>query len=339
MILHKVPELQVLDIHADKLRIGEFAFDVKKGLGRNKKYLLPKYFYDEIGSQLFEEITRQPEYYLTGTEANIIREYSNQISNVIGEDKISLVEFGSGSSTKTRILLERILAKQRDGYYFPIDISQDFLRLTVNELSADFPRLTTVGIAENYIDGVDRINEYISKNANCIPEKKLILFLGSSIGNFDQEEARDFLQNVRKRIGHDDYFLVGFDLKKEEQILTAAYNDKAGVTEKFNLNILSRINRELGGDFDLDAFSHFAFYNNDKSRIEMHLVSKKKQKVHLSKTDTTFILEKDEKIHTENSYKYTVEEIDVLADRCGFKIREHFQDQRKWFDLALMRPV
>lgn len=337
MVLRK--ELQVLDIHADKSRLAEFAFDVKKGLGRNNKYLLPKYFYDKIGSQLFEEITRQPEYYLTGIETDIIRQYSNQIFSVIGEGKISLVEFGSGSSTKTRILLENILAKERHGYYFPIDISSDFLKQTVNELSTDFPHLTTVGIAENYIDGIDRINECISRNRSCIPEKKLVLFLGSSIGNFDPKEARDFLQNVRKRIGHDDYFLVGFDLKKEEQILTAAYNDKARVTEKFNLNILSRINRELGGDFDLDAFSHLAFYNNDESRIEMHLVSKKKQHVYLPDTYTTFIFEKDEKIHTENSYKYTIEDIDVLADKCEFKIQDHFQDHRKWFDLALMRPA
>ncbi len=226
----------------------EFARDVLEGLARRPRMLSPKYFYDETGSDLFEEITRQPEYYLTRTEASLLRRWAPSISELVGDD-VSLVELGSGSSAKTTILLESLLEKYRRLRYLPIDISESILHETASELDRRYPALEVTPIASQYESGLSRASVLIGEETGA--GSMLVLFLGSSIGNLEPEESIDFLARVRKKLGEKDRLLVGFDLVKADEILEAAYNDEAGVTARFNLNLLARINRELGGEFDL----------------------------------------------------------------------------------------
>jgi dimethylhistidine N-methyltransferase len=316
----------------------EFACDVKEGLERTKKKIKSKYFYDHIGSQLFEKICLQPEYYLTRTELAMLDKYSREIMKLHDHHHISILELGSGSSTKTRIMLKCILKKQNQLYYFPIDISHTILYEAADKLSNEFSGLYTIGIFSDYIEGVRKVSDLISSKDD-IPKTKLILFLGSSIGNFEPKEAISFFRAIRARMENHDSFLVGFDLHKDPKILEAAYNDKAGITAKFNLNILARINRDLGGKFDLGAFSHYSFYNENKKRIEMYLISKNNQKVHIHGIGKTFTFKENERIHTENSYKYTLEQIRLLAKESNFKVKGNFIDEKKWFDLALLSPA
>jgi dimethylhistidine N-methyltransferase len=175
-------------------------------------------------------------------------------------------------------------------------------------------------------------------NNDDISYTKLVLFLGSSIGNFELIEARSLLRSVRQRLNASDFLLVGFDLQKDESVLSAAYNDKAGITAKFNLNLLARINRELGGNFELEKFEHYAFYNHEQNRMEMHLISKIDQQLYIGALGKTFSLKKGESIHTENSYKYSVNQIVALAEDCGFGIEKNFTDKKRWFNLALLSP-
>jgi dimethylhistidine N-methyltransferase len=321
--------------------IQEFAQDVFLGLDAKPKYLKPKYFYDYTGSQLFEEICYQPEYYLTRTEAAILEEYSPQIARMLTQGSngsSAMIELGSGSSLKTRILLQPFLqTKRKSLYYLPIDISHSILQNTVERLSREFPRLKVIGLVTNYFDGIQKANELIS-NEN-ISAQMTIVFLGSSVGNFELKEAESFLNVLADRLSKEDSLLIGFDLHKNEKILNAAYNDFAGITAKFNLNILARINRELGGEFDPCLFKHHGFYNKEKRRIEMHLVSTCKQQVHIKEIDKTFDFEEGESIHTENSYKHTIRQIDALAKTSNLKVRKHFTDRNRWFDVALFERV
>lgn len=316
--------------------INEFASDVKEGLSCSRKNLQSKYFYDKVGSYLFEQICLQPEYYITRTEADILREKSSDIAKICPSD-ISIVELGSGNSCKTRILFEQILGKQSLLYYFPIDVSHSVLLESVQKLSSDFPRLHPIGISSDYVNGIDKATELITTQYH-VPCRKLILFLGSSIGNLEPTKVVSFLSMIRDRMEKEDILLVGFDLQKEHSILNAAYNDKAGMTEKFNLNLLTRINRELGGDFDIKKFSHHAFYNDEKGRVEMHLVSKADQQIYIREIEKSFEFKEGESIHTENSYKYSLGQIQILAENSGFELMMNFFDKRKWFDLALLSP-
>jgi L-histidine Nalpha-methyltransferase len=319
--------------------IHQFAKDAEFGLSASSKYLKPKYFYDYSGSELFEEICLQPEYYLTRTEAGILETYSSNIAGMMHDDKANaIIELGSGSSLKTRILLQPFLqTKQKCVYYFPIDISHSILQDTVKMLSSELPELEVIGISANYLDGIDKANQFISHEN--ISSQRIIVFLGSSIGNFEPDEAESFLKILADRLNKEDLLLIGFDLHKDKKLLNAAYNDSAGTTAKFNLNILHRINRELGGEFDPRLFKHYAFYNKHKRRIEMHLISTCKQLVHIREIDKTFYFEEGESIHTENSYKYTLKQIDALAKRCNLKVKNHFTDRNRWFDLAVFEQV
>lgn len=317
--------------------IDEFAYDVNEGLSCQKKNLKSKYFYDKLGSYLFEQICLQSEYYITRTEAEILREKSAAIARMCPSD-ISIVELGSGSSCKTRILFEHILKQQNFLYYFPIDVSHSILLESVQKISLDFSNLHAIGISSDYADGIDKATELITTQYH-IPSRKLILFLGSSIGNFELTKAKSFLNMLKDRMQKEDLLMVGFDLKKDHAILNAAYNDKAKMTEKFNLNLLVRINRELGGEFDIRNFSHHAFYNHDQGRMEMHLVSKANHQVRIKVIDKSFQFTKGESIHTENSYKYSLEQIQNLAKSSGFELKMNFLDKREWFDLALLSPI
>jgi L-histidine N-alpha-methyltransferase len=320
----------------------DFAADVERGLAAQSKYVSPKYLYDEVGSQLFEQICLQPEYYLTRTEASILNKHAPVISKLLGSN-IEIIELGSGSSSKTAILLSYLSLQKKRIYYFPIDISSSILMESTRRLKSQFPNISIIGIRSDYDLGIDKA---AAAAAGCmsaernqeIPDMKLVLFLGSSIGNFELIEARSLLGSVRKKLHTNDLLLVGFDLQKDESVLNAAYNDKAGITAKFNLNLLARINRELDGNLELGKFEHHAFYSREQQRMEMHLVSKTNQQLYIGALGKTFAIRKGESIHTENSYKYTLNQIAALADDCSFTLEKNFMDKNRWFNVALLSP-
>ena len=316
----------------------DFAKEIKNGLGRKKKRLNPKFFYDKIGSELFEQICVQPEYYLTITEYKIIIDNINSLLKYYDNKDICIIELGSGSSKKTKILLNYFLKKQ-DGnlHYFPIDISQEMLYKSSLKLQSDLPKIINHPIVSDYFEGIATVTKFIGSQNN-IPNKKLILFLGSSLGNFEPKGAITFLRSLRENIKKEDSLLIGFDLQKKKNILEAAYNDVEGITAKFNLNILERINKELNGEFDLENFEHLAYYNQVKNRIEMHLISKMKQKVKINNLNQVFDFEKGETILTENSYKYTLKSIEQLANKSNLRVERNFVDKNEWFNLALLTP-
>jgi L-histidine Nalpha-methyltransferase len=317
----------------------DFEQDIKEGLGsRNQKRIKPKYFYDTEGSHLFEKICVQPEYYPSRVEAAILRRYSKRMTCTQANDEISIIELGSGSSTKTRILLQEVLSRQSSLFYFPIDVSKAILCETTNKLSADFRNLRTIGISSDYTDGVEQATSLISADAQ-IPDRKLIVFLGSSIGNFEPQESISFLRNLRSKMDENDNLLIGIDLHKDKKVLEAAYNDEKGITARFNLNLLTRINRELRGEFDLNSFVHRAFYNSFDERVEMHIVSTKDQQVYVGRLNQTYSFDKNETIHTENSYKYSSEQIRQMAEEGEFVIKGNYFDTKKWFNVVLFSPA
>lgn len=313
----------------------QFANDVREELKAERKFIKPKYFYDTNGSELFEEICRQPEYYPTRTEASILQTYSPDIAKTHGSRSLAVLELGSGSSEKTRVLLKALLGEQKFLHYLPIDISESMLRQTARRISGEFHGISVTAIPADYYDGIAKACQLLSSTT---VGAKLILFLGSSIGNFEPQEAEHFLRVVGEQMGGDDSIMIGFDLHKPKSVLERAYNDRAGVTEKFNLNVLAKINKELDGEFDVSSFGHNAFYNETFRRIEMHLVSKRRQSVHVGRIDETFDFAKGETIHTENSHKYSVGQIEALAEKCGFRVGRHYMDERRMFDLALFVP-
>jgi dimethylhistidine N-methyltransferase len=282
-----------------------FARDVIAGLTARPKRLSPKYFYDEIGAQLFEDITALPEYYLTRCELQILRERAADIARFFPADS-ALIEFGSGSSKKVRILLA---AAPTIAAYVPVDISCQMLVQEAEELRRDHPRLAVLPVEADF-------TQPFSLPAAAAQMAHTGFFPGSTIGNFEPHEACAFLRHAGRMLGRGAALIIGVDLVKDAKILNAAYNDPAGLTAKFNLNLLARINRELDGDFDLASFDHHAFYNRERHRIEMHLVSKKRQRVSVAGRGIEF--RAGETIHTENSYKYTLEYFTALARGSGW---------------------
>ena len=313
-----------------------FAIDVDKGLSAKRKYLLPKYFYDKIGSRLFEKICDQPEYYPTRTEAEILSADMETIVELLGDHRNSLniIELGSGSSVKTKLLLKNFLSK-RQIHYFPIDISESILDLSVKNLINEFYDLQCTGICSEYIEGLKRINDLISGYHN-FSYQKLIIFFGSTIGNFEPAQASEFLSSIKKQMTSQDKMLIGFDLEKDQRTLEMAYDDAAGITAKFNLNILTRINRELGGKFNLNSFYHKSFYNQSRNRIEMHLVSKHEQEIKIKSLNKIYSFKTNESIHTENSYKFSLNQIKTLAANSGFRIIRNFTDIKEHFCLSCL---
>jgi dimethylhistidine N-methyltransferase len=284
-------------------RDSAFALDALDGLTREQKQLSPKYFYDDAGSDLFEQITRLPEYYPTRTELSILRDRAAEIAAVIPDDA-ALVEFGAGATTKVRLLLAAAPIKA----YVPIDISGDFVAAQAAALRADFPNLSV------YPVHADFTQDFALPDAvQDLP--KVGFFPGSTLGNFEPHEAARVLRQAADLLGHDALMIVGIDLEKDERVLYDAYNDAAGVTAKFNKNLLVRMNRELGANFDLSSFVHRAIYNRELHRIEMHLVSRKAQNVRIC--GRTIHFRAGESIHTENSYKFTPERFRALADGAG----------------------
>jgi L-histidine N-alpha-methyltransferase len=302
----------------------DFRAAIIKGLSQPQKRLSSKYFYDEHGSKLFEQITELPEYYPTRTETALLRAHASEFAELIGPHA-SLVEFGSGSSTKVRILLDALEAPSA---YVPIDISRDHLIESAKGLAEAYPDLMVVPVSADYTQPLelpDIPNEAV----------RIGFFPGSTIGNFTYAEAVDFLRNAATEMGADNGLLIGVDLKKDIEVLRAAYNDTAGVTAKFNLNILRHINRELGADFDLDGFTHDARWEPEKGRIEMHLVSKRNQTAHLD--GHKFEIEQGESIHTEDSHKYTIDGFHALAAEAGWRAYRHWTDADNLFSIHYLR--
>jgi dimethylhistidine N-methyltransferase len=323
---------------AKEFRAREFELDVLEGLASSEKFLHFKYFYDNMGSDLFDQICRQPEYYPTRTEAAILQQFAPKIADLVQADEVSVVELGSGSGIKTRILIREMVARKSRVCYFPIDISQKSLQENSAMLQSEFPEIEVVDIAQDYIHGVREVNTIISANEAGMPQTMLFLFLGSSIGNFEPRQLLSFLQTIKENMQLGDLFLVGFDLHKDKRILDSAYNDKNGITARFNLNLLERINTELQGQFDLSKFAHVAHYNEQMRRIEMHLLSKEDQQVYIGALGRSFRFRKGESIHTENSYKFELDQIRKIVDESGFSVKEFFTDADAWFGLALLSP-
>jgi L-histidine Nalpha-methyltransferase len=304
------------DLHPET---GGFLEDVLAGLAKPQKELPPKYFYDARGSALFEAICELPEYYLTRTETAIMRGRAAEMARHLGPG-CALIEFGSGSARKTRILIEAAAPAA----YVAIDIARDQLEATAADLARDFPRLEVIAICADY-------SRPIALPPLAAPgsRRRVIYFPGSTIGNLVPAEARAFLRNAGSLAGAGGGLLIGVDLQKETARLNAAYNDARGVTAEFNLNLLARINRELGAAFDLSAFRHLAFYNEALGRIEMHLVSTKAQAVTIG--GGVFRFRADETIHTENSYKYSIPGFQELGRDAGLAPAECWTDPERLF--------
>jgi dimethylhistidine N-methyltransferase len=302
-----------------------FRQDVLEGLARPQKALPPKYFYDAAGSKLFERICRLAEYYPTRVELAITRRHLADMARFAGKG-CALLEYGSGESLKTRLLIRAL----RPGAYIPVDISADALQAAVARLGREFPWLDVRPVTGDF-------SRPIELPAFPGRARRVVYFPGSTIGNLTPEEAHAFLKMTRAQVGRQGAMIVGVDLKKDANVLHAAYNDAKGVTAAFNLNLLARINRELGGDFDLRRFAHYAFYNPLAGRIEMHLVAREAQTVNIG--EFRFFFERGESIHTENSYKYTVAEFAALAGRAGFRAVKLWQDRRALFSVHGLMAV
>ena len=294
-----------------------FRKDVLEGLARPQKALPPKYFYDAAGSKLFERICRLREYYPTRTELGITRRHLKDMARFAGKG-CTLLEYGSGESLKTRLLIRAM----QPSVYMPVDISTDALRGAVKRLEREFPKLGIVAITADF-------SHPLTVPAYRGSARLVVYFPGSTIGNLRRDEAQAFLKMTRGQVGPRGAMIVGVDLKKDANVLHAAYNDAKGVTAAFNVNLLARINRELAGDFDARRFGHYAFYNPMAGRIEMHLVAREAHTVNIGNYRFSFY--RGESIHTENSYKYSVEEFSALAAHAGFKATKLWTDPRRWF--------
>lgn len=306
-------------------RIADFQEEVIKGLSAPEPYILPKYFYDETGSRLFEAICNTEEYYPTRTEVSIIRDNIDSIAETLGKDCL-LIEPGSGDSYKVRLLLDAL----RPIAYLPIDISRHYLQDEAQKLAAEFTWLNVHAVCADFTGKLELPYHVESTN-------KIAFFPGSTIGNFLPEQAITVLQEIRSMVGKDGGLLIGVDLQKDPGILNAAYNDKNGFTEQFNKNLLVRINRELAADFDIEQYKHHAFFNEEKHRIEMHLVSLQQQDVTID--GHVFRFAKGQSILTEYSHKYTIESFKQLAAKAGFRCVRTWLDDNQLFSVFFLSAI
>ena len=305
----------------------DFLRDVIEGLGKNPKTLKPKYFYDNRGAQLFTEICTTPEYYPTRTEIKILNQNAEDIASQIG-DNIALIEYGSGALEKIKILLNFL--KEPVGL-IPVDISEDQLFVSAKNLENLYPNLEILPVAADFTKPIP------IPGFSHPPKKYVAFFPGSTIGNFEPDLAIQFLQGVTKTIGLDGLLLIGFDLKKDIETLLAAYDDQRGITASFNKNLLSRVNAELGGNFNLNTFEHVARYNENKGRIEMHLKSTTEQTVSINKELFEFL--EGETIHTENCYKFTKESFTAMSSKAGLSPVKTWTDDKNLFAVMLLRTT
>jgi len=303
------------------------AEELSHSLRQSPRFIPPKFFYDRRGSELFEKICGLPEYYLTRAEIEILSSVKHELPGFL-DGSFRLVELGSGSSVKTRHILDALGKSQPSLEYVPIDISES-LEESASDLLKKYPGLDIVGIIDTYENGLRFIK-------NHDDSKNLIAFFGSSFGNLSFKEGAQFLKTIRDSMRGDDLFLIGLDLVKEREVLEGAYDDEQGITAQFNLNVLERINNDLDANFELENFSHHSVYNEEQQRIEMYLRSLKEQSVRIPKADLWLDFDKNELIHTENSHKFSIPQIDSLMTGSGFEILRLWQDSEKRFATLLL---
>jgi L-histidine N-alpha-methyltransferase len=301
--------------------------DILSGLREQQKRISPKYFYDDAGSKLFESICRQPEYYPTRTELRIMESNIEEISKLIGPGA-SVIEFGSGSSIKTRMLLAQL---QEPAAYVPVEISREPLAQAAAEISAEFDNLEVLPVCADFSQPFDL------PTPRVMPKRNLVFFPGSTIGNFSRQEAINLLRVMRSEAKDDGGLLIGVDLEKEKEILEPAYNDAAGVTADFNLNLLKRLNREYDASFDLESFEHKAIYDENERRIEMRLVSITKQQVQVA--GERFSLDEGEYIVTEHSHKYSVDQFEAMSRTAGFSVKSVWTDPQNLFSVQYLEAI
>ncbi len=309
-----------------------FALDVLVGLSETPKRLSSRYFYDDRGSELFRQIMDLPEYYLTKCEINVLERNREGIAELVEDTRFNLVELGAGDGRKTSILINHLLSKKMDFKYIPIDISEGAMKELAKNLNEKFPSLCGEGIVAEYFNGL----KWLGKTAS---RKNLVLFLGSNLGNFNKSQSRVFLRNLWNTLNNGDLLITGFDLKKDIELMSRAYNDSRGITREFNLNLLKRINRELGGNFEIDKFRHFSSYDVFSGAMESYLVSLEKQTVYIKALSHKFTFEAWEPIHTEYSYKYLESNIVDLAEATGFVIEKQLYDSKKYFVDSVWRVL
>lgn len=302
-----------------------FAQDVDAGLSKAVKTLSSRYFYDSTGSKLFQQIMELPEYYLTRCEYNVLSDNREAIAQHFGDKGFfHLIDLGAGDALKTKILLQELSEQQWQFEYVPVDISGDAMKQLSRSLLATLPAVAVQAVVGEYFQALKWLQENKS-------ERKVVLFLGSNIGNFDPEESVNFLQTIRGYLQSGDKFLLGIDLRKDPNKLIPAYNDAAGVTAAFNLNLLHRINQELGGDFNLSEFRHYALYEPQEGAMKSYLISERPQDVFIKEIGKTFHFDAWEAVQTESSFKYSVKQVTELGAKCGFKLEHVFQEKDKCF--------
>jgi len=308
--------------------------EILEGLTSAPKYIPSKYFYDVEGSRIFQDIMRMPEYYLTDCEYEILQKHKSDIlKNIRKQDnRFDLVELGAGDGLKTGVLIEYFLHQDADFIYVPVDISEDALMKLVNKMRMNFQGLTITELAGDYFRVLSDLNY-------CDHCQKIALFLGSNIGNYNFEDAKKFLFQLSSVLNKADKVLIGFDLVKDPEVILKAYNDPHGNSRKFNLNLLQRINRELGADFDTDNFLHYPLYDPAMNAAKSYLISKKKQNIFISELDTHIAFDKWEHIYTEMSQKFTPSVIASLAEQTGYKIVENYYDDQVYFVDSLWEKI
>ena len=304
----------------------EFLVDVHSGLSSEQKYLSSKYFYDDTGSKIFQDIMRMPEYYLTDCELEIFNTCKQEILSDFSRNnaRFELLELGAGDGLKTKVLLSYFLKKKVDFKYLPIDISKDAVVTLVSELKSELPDLAVDGLIGDYFDLISdiKVNGY---------SKKIILFLGSNIGNFDEETALSFFKQLKAVLNPQDQVLIGLDMKKNSNIILKAYNDPHGYTAAFNLNLLQRINDELGGNFVISDFKHEEVYDDRTGTAKSYLISLVKQTVYIKELEKSYYFEEGEKVFMEMSQKYDIEMIENMAEKAGFRVLKNYFDSRNYF--------
>lgn len=317
---------------SEQILLTNFAKDTITGLSSEKKYLSSKYFYDTKGSQIFQDIMRMPEYYLTDCELEIFEKQKEDIFQAFSlKSKVfELVELGAGDGLKTKILLSHFLLKNIKFEYLPIDISRSAIEQLEADLIHEMPSLKTKGLIGDYFHLLEELNQSDQR-------PKIILFLGSNIGNFSEDEAIEFLGHIGEKMKADDQLFIGFDLKKDPQIILDAYSDPHGHTAAFNLNLLHRINRELDANFDLTCFEHLETYDTNNGAAKSYLVSKKKQSVKINSMAELIDFEEGERIFMEISQKYSESSLRKIADRSGFEIVRNFYDSRLYYTNSLWK--
>ena len=310
----------------------QFARDVMHGLSESPKYLPSKYFYDKTGDRLFQEIMELEEYYLTRCEFEIFQNSKQEFLNhFLAQSKaFDLIEFGAGDGKKTKVLLEHFMERGADFTYKPIDISANALDSLESDLRHGMPQLKLETLQGEYFSVLSQLDKTSDRT-------KVVLFLGSNIGNFLRPVALDFLKQLANTLKKGDMLLLGVDLVKDPTVISKAYNDSKGITARFNLNLLHRINSELAANFDLDKFSHFPLYNPISGTSRSFLISRERQTVTIEKLNASFHFNAWEPIHTEYSHKYRLEELDQLAESSGFETVEHYFDARKYFTDGIWR--